>query len=395
MSGREPGPGGVVANDEPTDAIARIRASGLSRIHLYTWRDLESPKWGGSELHVDKVASVWAAAGLDVTLFTGAVPGLPRTVERHGYRVVRRGGQVTVFGHAALSGLAPRRSQPDALMEVFHGMPFFSPLWARCPHVAYVHHVHDTTWGDLLPGGLGQVGRFLEMRVAPVVYRRTLFVTGSESGRDDLVTMLGIEPSRVSVVHHGVDPRYTPGGARSPHPFVVAVGRLTAIKRFDLLVDTLVAVRREVPELRARIIGDGPERAHLEEKVRSAGADGWLELAGFVPDDELLDAYRSAWLVACTSSREGWNMTVTEAGACATPAVATDVTGHRDSVRHGVSGLLVQPEGLAEAVASVLSDADLRARLGAGALVQARKLTWEATAAGILEVLERAAAPGP
>ena len=371
------------------DAVARAREAGIARVHLFTWRDLESPDAGGSERHIDKVASIWAAAGFEVTLFTGAVPGLPAETERRGYRVVRRGGRVSVFGHAALGHLRSR-PRPDAIVEVAHGMPFFSPLWARCPRLAFVHHVHDEVWHDLLPGPAGEVGRFLEMKVAPRVYRRTRFATPSETGRDDLVSMLGMDPSQVTVVHNGVDPRFTPGGRRSPAPLVVGVGRLTAIKRFDLLVDALVAARRDVPDLRGRIVGDGPERPALEERIRRAGAEGWLELAGHVSDAELVEAYRSAWLVACASSREGWNMTITEAGACGIPAVATDVVGHRDSVWPGDSGLLVEPEALGAAIVNVLTDAGLREKLGAGALERARPLTWEATAAGILSALTEA-----
>ena len=393
MSGQASTPDPTHGPPSLDDALTGARQAGIARIHLFTWRDLESPEAGGSEIHIDQVASIWARAGLEVTLFTGAVPGLPRETERHGYRVVRRGGRVSVFGHAALSGLTAR-PRPDALVEVAHGLPFFSPLWARCPRLAFVHHVHDDVWHDLLPGPLGEVGRFLEMRVAPRVYRHTAFATPSETGRDDLVTMLGMDPAQVTVVHNGVDPRFTPGGRRAAEPLVVGVGRLTAIKRFDLLVDALVAARRQVPGLRGRIVGEGPERPALEERIRRAGAGDWLELAGYVSDDELVDAYRSAWLVACTSSREGWNMTITEAGACATPAVATDVVGHRDSVWHETSGLLVEPEALSSAIVTVLSDAELRAKLGAGALERCGSLTWEATAAGILSALTDAVRRG-
>ncbi len=62
---------------------------------------------------------------------------------------------------------------------------------------------------------------------------------------------------------------------------------------------------------------------------------------GHVSDEELLDLYRSAWVVASASAREGWGMTITEAGACGTPAVATRIAGHTDAVVHEHSGLLV------------------------------------------------------
>ena len=153
--------------------------------------------------------------------------------------------------------------------------------------------------------------------------------------------MLGLRPSRVSVVRPGVDDAFVPGGSRSPRPLVVAVGRLVPVKRFDLLMDALAQVRRSVPDLRAVIVGEGYERARLEAHRRALGAEAWLELPGYRDDRELLDLYRGAWVLASTSQREGWGMTISEAGACATPAVVSRIAGHVDAVEDGVSGLVV------------------------------------------------------
>jgi glycosyltransferase involved in cell wall biosynthesis len=85
-------------------------------------------------------------------------------------------------------------------------------------------------------------------------------------------------------------------------------------------------------------------------------------------------------------------MTITEAAACGTPAVVTDIAGHRDAVSRGVTGLLAstQEEFVAQ-LDTVLSDAALRDRLRSGALTHAERFTWAATARGTLEVLAREA----
>jgi glycosyltransferase involved in cell wall biosynthesis len=122
--------------------------------------------------------------------------------------------------------------------------------------------------------------------------------------------------------------------------------------------------------------------------VRTHGAEHWLTLPGRVSDAELIDLYRRAWLVASTSAREGWGMTLTEAAACGTPAVATDIAGHRDAVVDGESGLLVDRMGdFPDALVRVLTDATLRERLSAGAVARAAQCTWDATALGTLEAL--------
>ena len=93
-------------------------------------------------------------------------------------------------------------------------------------------------------------------------------------------------------------------------------------------------------------------------------------------------------MLASASAREGWGLTLTEAAACGTPAVATRISGHEDALSEGESGLLgANREELAAALGRVIGDESLRRRLTAGALEHAQRFTWENTAFGTLEVL--------
>ena len=112
-----------------------------------------------------------------------------------------------------------------------------------------------------------------------------------------------------------------------------------------------------------------------------------MRLPGRLPDAEVIDLYRRAWVLAASSAREGWGMTITEAAACGTPAVATDISGHRDAMVDGVTGVLVDDGALADGIARVIADPALRDRLGSGARARAADLTWEATAVGTFRVL--------
>jgi glycosyltransferase involved in cell wall biosynthesis len=217
-------------------------------------------------------------------------------------------------------------------------------------------------------------------------------ITLSESSRQEMVHDLGFREERVHVVAPGIDPHYRPGGERSPTPLVVAVGRLVPVKRFDLLVATLVALKADHPALEAVIVGEGYEREELEAQVREARAETWISLPGRIDEDHKVDLYRRAWVLASASAREGWGMTITEAAACGTPAVATDIAGHADAVVDGETGLLCRnADELRGALDRVLRDGDLRASMSAAALRNAERFTWEATARGTLEVLADAA----
>jgi glycosyltransferase involved in cell wall biosynthesis len=362
---------------------------------MLSWRDLDDVEAGGSEVHAARIAKLWAEAGIDVTWRTSYAQGHPPVVTRDGYRVIRRAGRYLIFPRAALSEVRGKHGPRDGLVEIWNGMPFFSPLWGRGPKVTFLHHVHAEMWRMVLPENLARWGELVELKIAPTVYRRSAIVTLSESSKQEMVEMLGFRPERVTVVHPGVDARFSPGGERSPHPLVVAVGRLTPVKRFDVLIRAAAQLRPRHPDLELIIVGDGYERIALQELIRTLDADEWIRLPGHVDDQGVVDLYRRAWTVASSSAREGWGMTLTEAAACGTPAVATRIPGHLDAVADGRSGLLAADErDLVTQLGRVLTDHDLRARLGHEALTHAAHFTWEATARGTLEALAAEARRG-
>lgn len=375
----------------PPDLAAMAAAAGLERIHVLAWRDLDDAEAGGSEVHAHAVVSRWAAAGIDVTLRTSAAAGLPDRTVRSGYRVVRRAGRLAVFPRGALAELAGRHGRRDGLVEIWNGMPWFTPLWAAGPTVTWLHHVHGPMWRMTLKPHHARIGEVIEQRLAPPLYRRTRVVTLAESSRRELVERFAFAPERVHVVTPGVDPHFTPATdpdrARSPTPLVLAVGRLAPVKRFAPLVAAVAEARRAVPGLELVIAGEGEERPHVEAAITAAGAAGWVRLAGRVDDAALVELYRRAWVLTSASIAEGWGMTITEAAACGTPAVVTDIAGHRDAVVDGVTGVLAPLDGLGDALAHVLGDADLRRRLTTAATARAGALTWDATAAGTLAAL--------
>jgi glycosyltransferase involved in cell wall biosynthesis len=363
-------------------SLEEIAASaGLRTIHVVAWRDYTDPEAGGSELHAHRILSAWSRAGIDIAMTTSSVQDAPAFMARDGYQITRRVGRYSIFPRTMLSGLVGHLGRADGLVEIWNGMPFLSPVWARCPSVVFLHHVHAEMWKMVLPRGLAEVGYEFEHRIAPPFYRRSRIITLSSSSRDEIVEQLRLPASNISICPPGVEHNFTPGSHRSPTPLVIAVGRLVPVKRFELLIEAAVRLKPIHPDLRLVIAGEGYERAALENQIRRDGAEQWISLPGFVDDKELLELYRSTWLVASSSLREGWGMTVTEAGACGTPAVASRISGHMDAVRDGSTGLLFDDvDGMVAALDAVLSDGELRTRLGAAALTYASGFSWEATA---------------
>jgi glycosyltransferase involved in cell wall biosynthesis len=389
VSGAEPRATG------PAGLADMARDAGLRRVGIVAWRDLEDAEAGGSELHAHEIARRWAKAGIEVVLRTSATGSGPQIVRREGYQAVRRSGRYAVFAGAPFDVVSGRLGRLDGLVEIWNGMPFLSPLWFRGPSIVFLHHVHAEMWQMVLSPNLARAGSAFESRLAPHLYRRSRIVTLSSSSRHEIVDMLRMHPGLVTVVPPGVGRCFSPAAgdglgdaARSPTPLVAAVGRLVPVKRFTSLIAAAGALAPLHPQLRVVIAGEGYERPKLEAAVAEAGLSGMVSMPGHMGGAELVALYRRAWVLVAASAREGWGMTVTEAGACGTPAVASRIAGHLDSVEHGVSGILFRTdEELVRVLGEVLGDSALRARLAKGALARAGRFTWDTAAAGTLAAL--------
>jgi glycosyltransferase involved in cell wall biosynthesis len=154
-------------------------------------------------------------------------------------------------------------------------------------------------------------------------------------------------------------------GVESASAVVGAVGRLVRQKGFDTLLAALPALLARRPGTQLAVVGEGPERESLARLARARGVGEAVVFAGFRPDaPRLLPAFD---VLAVPSRREGAPLVTLEAMAAGVPVVASAIPGIDEQITDGVEGLLVPPDdppALAAALARVLDDRALAARLG-------------------------------
>jgi glycosyltransferase involved in cell wall biosynthesis len=331
---------------------------------------------GGLERLVLGLIRAGVAAGHRVSVVCVEKPGqLAGEAEGAGATVISLGktpGRHPEYVGRAAEALAELR--PDVVHTHQIGAAWYLGRAARRMGVPVVHTEHGNHFAR-------------ETGWATVVKARLFFHDAARSvGRfccvsDEIaaaVTRWGTVPeAKVEVIPNGI-PLAVPDGLPSPTavraslgilagvPVVGTVGRLAEVKRQDVLLRAVARLSREFPDVQVLLVGDGPERANLETLARDLGLGGRAHFAGYRPrPEEFLQAMDA---FALTSRSEGFPVSLLEAWRAGLPVACSAVGGIPAVVSDGVNGLLFPPgddAAVAAALATVLRDRGLAARLGA------------------------------
>lgn len=367
------------------------------KVLVVNWQDWTHPLAGGAEFHLREVFSRIARAGHRVDLLCCSYPGAEPHDHIDGINVLRHEAPYPLFNYAVPSVF--RRSlhhtEYDVVVDDINKVPFFTPLFARAPVVALVHHLMGrTAFAETNPAFAGYV--WLGERPLGVVYRRSLFIAVSPSTADDLVRR-GVDRARIAVVPNGVSDRAFENSIerqKSATPLFTYVGRLKRYKTIETIIEAFALLLDTHPEARLVIAGDGDHRAALEHRAQASGAGHRIEFPGWLAEDDKWSLLASAWALCYTSPNEGWGLSSLEAQAVGTIALVSDTPGLRDTVDDGRSGWLVE-HGSTTALASrmrwVIAEPEARRRMEVQAIERAAVYRWDSAASATLEVLEAAA----
>ena len=279
--------------------------------------------------------------------------------------------------------------------DVVHtsSFPYFSLLGAALVRplarfsfvVDWVEVWSRTYWQEYLGSIGGRIGEAVQRRCVRVPQRAFCY---SRLHRDRLLA----EGLRGTVTL--IAGLYAGGPGREPQPadpVVVFAGRHIPEKRPTALVAAMALLREQAPELRAVILGDGPERERVHKAIAEHGVADIVDAPGFVPTDQVEATLRRALCMVLPSRREGYGLVVVEAAAQGVPSVVVAEPDNAavELVEDGINGV-VAPSADAGALAAAI----LRVR-DAGPGMRATTADWYARNAQRLSVdssLDRVAA---
>jgi glycosyltransferase involved in cell wall biosynthesis len=175
--------------------------------------------------------------------------------------------------------------------------------------------------------------------------------------------------AKLHVVHCGVDlADHSPRVHTADGRHVVFVGRLDEIKGLPVLLDAIAAVRRELPDIRLTLVGDGPAAERLRQRAAALGLADVVQFAGHADQAGVRAHLADADVFVLPSFFEGIPVSLMEAMASGVPVVASNLPGIAELVADGVSGHLVpagDTDGFAARLGELLADHELRTRMGA------------------------------
>lgn len=156
----------------------------------------------------------------------------------------------------------------------------------------------------------------------------------------------------------------------------------------------LLRAKAGMGAVRLRVVGNGPDRAHLQGLAAALGVAGAVEFAGAVPHAQVPAELRGLDVYVALSRAESFGVAIIEASACGIPVVVSDAGGLPEVVRHGITGFVVpkgDPQEAAERLAQIMADPDLRKKMGAmGRIWVQEQFEWKQCADRMVRILQNA-----
>lgn len=373
-------------------AKPQTRSQKNLKILFFNWRDTKHAWAGGAEVYVHQIAKRLVAKGHQVTVFCGTDGHSSPHEVVEGVHVIRRGGFYTMYFWAFVYYIFKLRGRFDIIIDCENGIPFLTPFFVRKPILLLIFHIHRDVFTKHLPLPLTLVARSLEELVMPLLYRDKSIITISQSSKT-AIAQLGIShPDQISIVYPGatVPKGHRTKQTKTKYPSFCYVGRLKPYKNVDVAIKAFFAVVEKYPKAIFTIAGVGESQSELQSLVSKLGIEKNVIFRNKVSEEEKHNIYATHWVALQPSMMEGWGITVIEANLSHTPVIAAKVSGLKDSVSDGHTGILVPPRNisaLSEAMFELIKNTKLRNKLGSAAFEWAQAFSWDKSAQKIEETI--------
>ncbi|MBU4351420.1 glycosyltransferase family 4 protein [Patescibacteria group bacterium] len=371
-------------------------------ILIINWRSIKDPLKGGADLATFEHAQKWVE-NRQANVFWLA-PKYQKDIDQEviaGIKFVYLAGPfrdgllnflfqflkfyISVF----LYYLSHFQGRIDVIIDQVHGIPYLTPLYAKEKVIAYIHEVAGNIWDFEFPFPVNLIGKTLEKALLRLFYRKTIFVTGSPSTKKDLIG-LGLPEKNIKIVAYGVSVLPIKHVEKQENFTVMFLGRLVKMKGIERALKAFFLLKNSLPEAKMWVAGTGrPEyQKQLERLCQELNIENETIFFSPVSDEEKINLLSKTNVLLNPSYKEGWGLVNLEANRRATPVVAFNVKGNRDSVKDGISGFLVEDNDLAAMAKAILKVRALGKPLQQSALEYSKLFSWEKASDEFYKILQ-------
>ena len=364
-------------------------------ILIFSWRGPKHPNAGGAETSTHEHAKGWVAAGYGVTLFTSSFPGAKKEEVIDGVKIIRKGWQVFGVQIRAIEWyLFGNHPYFDLVIDQFHGIPFFTPIFVKVKKMAFIHEVTKEVWKlnhlpqpfNLIPAIFGPILEPLFFKL----YKNIPFMTVSASTKKELEE-LGIKNFNINVINNGITVPSNINAKKEKVPTLIYLGVLSKDKGIETAIKVFSILNKK-RNLQYWIVGEvSPVYfTKLEKQTNNLGISGKVKFFGYVSEEEKFRLLKKAQILVNPSIREGWGLVVIEAAAVGIPTVAFNVAGLKDSIKDDKTGLLAKEysaEALSDSILRLIDNKRLYLRLSKNASNWSKNFSWEKASGESLQLL--------
>lgn len=372
------------------------------KILILSWRGSGHPNAGGAEQSTFEHARGWVKAGHKVSLFTSYYVGAKREENLEGISIVRKGAQfLGVQAEAFKWYLFGSHKRFDLVVDEFHGIPFFTPLYVRTKKLAFIHEVTKEVW-RLNPWPLpfniaaSIIGSSIEPLIFKYLYFNIPFMTVSESTKQDL-TLWGILEKNITIIHNGINifkSKTIPNKERKKT--LIFLGNLSKDKGIEDAIEVFYLINKKQKDWQFWVVGGKASTEYIESLknlTNKLNLNKNIKFFGCVGEKKKYELLGKAHILINPSIREGWGLVVIEAAYVGTPTVGYNVAGLRDSIRNGETGILCEknPTSCMQAVLSLMSDQKKYQLLIQNCFRWAKQFSWDKSVKKSLTLIEKLA----
>lgn len=366
-------------------------------ILVLSWRDHKHPQAGGAEQVMREHIKGWIAGGHRVTLFSSRFVGSKKYEFSDGIEIIHRGDQYIGVKFEAFKFWLRNDLKYDLVVDQFHGIPFFTPLYVKKPKLAVLQEVAREVWflnGFPFPLNyiIGLIGYLGEPFIF-LLYKSVPFMVGSESAKNDLIKV-GISKKNITIIPHGVNlSDHKINTKKEKIKTVMFLGALTKDKGIEDAIKAFTILNKR-GDYRFWVVGKGSGTYvnYLKNLAESLDLNSKIKFWGFVDQDKKFDLLARANVLVNPSIREGWGLVNIEANIVGTPVIAYKSAGLVDSVKEGVSGTFCKkntPENLASTVYKLLGDGEKYKRFVATSKTWGQSFNWDSSKSKSLRLIEK------